>query len=178
MRLGLTTFLALAALAAAPVAAAEDIRLSPGEAVTLRTVAGEPLAAAATERSRAEWGAHDLRSARELVDLNQNGGGIGTGDDSVALSGGDAPPIPAQTIRFKFFHIAGQHSLLVVDNGLDEALAYRARITVAGRTEPTDVCLVLPNRRGYEHWPYAIERISLSELRPLPWQEGDRVTCE
>jgi hypothetical protein len=39
------------------------------------------------------------------------------------------------------------------------------------------VCIVLPGKRGYEHWPYPIEKIELSEFTVEPWKEGDPVTC-
>jgi hypothetical protein len=68
--------------------------------------------------------------------------------------------------------------LLLIENGYDRGLRYRATIYRRGRSEPTDVCVVIPERRGYEHWPYPIDRIELSGLTLFPLREGDPLTCE
>ena len=47
-----------------------------------------------------------------------------------------------------------------------------------GEDEPTDVCAVLPMLRGYEHWPYPIDRIELTKLTLIPYRQGDNPTCE
>ena len=78
----------------------------------------------------------------------------------------------------KVLSIAGRHTVLVVENGLPRAIAYRARMTVDGRTHSTDVCVVMPGLPSYEHWPHPIERIELSDFRFVPWQPGQRPTCE
>ena len=63
---------------------------------------------------------------------------------------------------------------MLLENGYDRALVYRARITVAGRTRPTDVCVVLPSNRSSEHWPEAIERIDLSDFELVTWRGARR----
>jgi len=88
----------------------------------------------------------------------------------------DFPP-PGQ-IGFHFAHIQnGTQSLLVIENGYDRALAYRARVTVGGRTRATGVCLLPPHARGYEHWPFVIERIELSSMRLVDWNADKQVPC-
>ncbi|MEA3034934.1 MAG: hypothetical protein QOH04_693 [Sphingomonadales bacterium] len=68
--------------------------------------------------------------------------------------------------------------MLSLENGYDGALRYRAALRNGDRSMPTDVCIVLPHKFGFEHLPYPYERVEISELRVIPWHEGDAVTCE
>lgn len=90
------------------------------------------------------------------------------------------PPILDGKLRIRFVAVAGKDdgSMLSVQNGYDQALAYRATIAVRGKSQPTDVCIVLPQRGGFEHWPYPIEKIEMHDLRFESWQTGDPVRCE
>lgn len=89
-----------------------------------------------------------------------------------------APVVSSGVVRASFLALPKVgHSLLVIENGYGRALVYRARITVKGRTTPTDVCLVLNRRRGYEHWPYAIDRIELSALRLVQHDPARPLPC-
>ena len=88
-----------------------------------------------------------------------------------------AAPVAPNRITLRFHSIAGQHSMLILENGYDRAIVYRARMTLGDRTTPTDVCLVMPGRRGYEHWPHSIDRLDLSDFSVTEWREGDPVTC-
>jgi hypothetical protein len=80
-------------------------------------------------------------------------------------------------IRVKFQSIAGRHSLLVIENGYDRAIVYRAWMTWARQTRPTDVCLVTPNQHGFEHGPFPIDRLEISEVRFVDWRQGDPQPC-
>lgn len=96
----------------------------------------------------------------------------------VMMSGDVAmPEITPGRVEIAFVVIGEKDSVLVLLNGYDEALTYRARIKVMTRTGPTDVCLVVPGKRGYEHWPYKIDHIELTDFKLEPWQPGDKVTC-
>jgi hypothetical protein len=93
------------------------------------------------------------------------------------------PPVERGAVRISFLAVAatGKESesrLLLVENGYDRGLRYRAIISRSARNEPTDVCVVIPERRGYEHWPYPIDRIELSGLTLFSLREGDPLTCE
>jgi hypothetical protein len=68
--------------------------------------------------------------------------------------------------------------LLSLENGYDGALRYRAVLRNGDRSQPTDVCIVIPHKFGFEHWPYPFDRVELSDLRIIPWHAGDAVTCE
>lgn len=68
--------------------------------------------------------------------------------------------------------------MLSIENGYDGALRYRAVLRNGDRSQPTDVCIVMPHKFGFEHWPYPFERIELSDLSIISWHEGDSVTCE
>lgn len=88
--------------------------------------------------------------------------------------------VPPGVIRFSFFRFsAGSgHAFLVIENGYDRGLVYRAQIRRGDRVVPTDVCLVMPMKRGIEYWPYPVDEISFSSIRLIPWQESDGMPCE
>ena len=168
---------ALFALAAAPAAA--QVTVAAGEAVTVRVAEDAKTAPDILERSPAQWNALDVESARQLVSLDAAGDPAASGPNMIPVfSDTPAPPIPTGALRFKILSIAGRHTILVIENGLEQGLVYRATLSSGGQEAATDVCLVMPNRRGYEHWPYPIDRIVLSDLRLVAWQEGDPVPCE
>jgi len=167
-----------ALLLAAPAAAQEipALSLAPGESIVLHFDDGGRVGP--PERGTAAWSRFDLLAARQLAGTTPpeapvpNATPIQTGDE-------DRPdPIPAGVVRVRALSIAGQHTLLVVENGEGRALAYRARMTVQGRTQHTDVCVVLPHLPSYEHWAFPIERLELSDFRFIPWAPGRRPTCE
>jgi hypothetical protein len=68
--------------------------------------------------------------------------------------------------------------LLTIENGYDGALRYKAVMHRGDRAAPTDVCIVIPLKRGYEHWPYPFDRIELSNFSLVPWHAGDNISCE
>lgn len=86
-------------------------------------------------------------------------------------------PIAPGRLSARFFVRPGKGSLLVLANGYDKAVAYRARITVKGKATATDVCTVLPGKRQFESWPYAIEKIEMSSVVLESW-DGGRPRCE
>ena len=165
-------------LIAAPGAAQvqNTVVLEPGDAFTIRIESGGTMAV--SPRAAADWTPFDVAAARHLSGLPIPEGPVPYAtpiphDDSSPA----VPPIAPDRIRLKFLSIAGRHSLLVVQNGYDRAIAYRARMTRDGKTTPTDVCLVIPRRHGFEHWPYPIERLEIYDVRFVAWQEGDPSPC-
>ena len=86
------------------------------------------------------------------------------------------PVVPGR-IEIVFEVVEGKDTVLAIRNGYPQGLTYRARITRAGRSGPTDVCLVMPGKRGYEHWPYVIDKIELTELTLVDWKAEDGVPC-
>lgn len=174
------TYIMLGLLALPAVAAAQDIpamSLAPGEAVTVRFDdggrVGEP------ERGPAHWGRFDLVAARHLAGMTPPDAPVPVATPMGTPADGSRPdPIPPNEVRVRFLSIAGQHMLLVVENGQDRALAFRARMTVGGQSRHTDVCIVLPHLPSYEHWPHPIERLELSDFRFVPWISGRAPTCE
>jgi hypothetical protein len=164
-------------LFAAP-AAAQDVpalTLAPGEAVTMHFDDGGRVGT--PERAAATWSRFDIAAARQLAGMTPPDAPMPTG---IPVAAGDVQPdpIPADQVRVRVLSIAGQHTLLVVENGQSRALSYRARMTVRGRTQPTDVCIVLPHLPSYEHWAFPIERIELSDFRFVAWAPGRAPTCE
>ncbi|HVQ07178.1 MAG TPA: hypothetical protein VMS43_01960 [Allosphingosinicella sp.] len=171
----------LLGLLAVPAAAAAqeipDITLAPGEAVTVRFDdggrIGEP------QRGRAEWNRFDLVAARQLAGMTPPDAPMREAMPVASPADGSRPdPIPPNEVRVRFLSIAGQHVLLVVENGQGRALAYRARMTVDGQARHTDVCIVLPRLPSYEHWAHPIERLELSDFRFIAWAPGRMPTCE
>jgi hypothetical protein len=88
------------------------------------------------------------------------------------------PDVAPGRVEIVFVVIGEKDSVLVMLNGYDQGLTYRATIFVKGRSGPTDVCLVMPGRRGYEHWPYAIDRIELTAFQFEDWKPGNPVPCK
>lgn len=68
--------------------------------------------------------------------------------------------------------------MLVIENGYDRALVYRAELTRDGRRRATDVCAVRPGLRSYEYWPHRVERLRLSDFQLVSWRQGQEVICE
>jgi len=107
-----------------------------------------------------------------------------SGANATMYDGGNAKPQPIASgvIRVSFFQLTGSDgksaTLLVFENGYDRALHYKARLTRGGKTSPTDVCTVLPHLRGYEQWPYPVERIDLGDFALIPYQPGTTPVCE
>ena len=93
-------------------------------------------------------------------------------------SGALAPKPEPGKIVLRFIRTPGKdQSLLSIQNGYDQALAYRAVMHLGNNSTPTDVCVVLPRKVGVEHWPFAIDALDLSDLRLVAWKTGDPVTC-
>jgi hypothetical protein len=154
-----------------PVSA--GLPLSPGQSISVRLGSGNDLRVLGARR--AELADNDRLVIRQLV---------GTSCDTpqcAPVAFRDAAPIslpirPSE-IKFSFVTVEGKHSVLIIENGYSQAVTYRARIRKSGQEAPTDVCLVLPFKRGYEHWPYAIDKLTLSDVSLRRWSEGDAITC-
>jgi hypothetical protein len=107
-----------------------------------------------------------------------------TGANSVVIpsKGVDAPPLAGDEIRISMFAVTepdgSPGTLLVLENGYDRALRYRANMVRGHSSQPTDVCTVLPRLRGYEHWPYRIDRLDLTGFALVPYRQGSRPVCE
>lgn len=175
----LRTMTMIAAIAM-PLAAAQaqTVTLKPGEAVTL--VAGDD--DAPHEGGRAAIIVSDYEAAVAL-EFQRGDYDAAVGDNSAVMKDGAAAalaePVAPGRIVLRFVRPPGKaHALLTVANGLGRAFVYRARMTVDGKTTATDVCLVPPGKGANEYWPNAIERLELSDLRLVRWQEGDRISCE
>jgi hypothetical protein len=92
-----------------------------------------------------------------------------------------ARPVSPGEIRATLRTVAAKtahDALLVVENGYDRGFVYRAVMHRDGKAAPTDVCLVMPHRRGLEYWPFRIKRLDLGDLRLVPWTPGGEVPCE
>ena len=176
MRIGFALVAAAWMIGAAPALAQDAIiELTPGQAASL-SVGGKG-ETRVISRGRGEWTRHDLAAAEHLVGQPIPDAPVAYGS---SLPDGlpQAPPVERGVVKLRFMSVAGQHMLLIVENGYGQALAYRAQMTRAGQTRPTDVCIVLPANRSYEHWPHTIDRIALSDFALVAWNEGQAPTCE
>jgi hypothetical protein len=106
------------------------------------------------------------------------------GANATMFGGGIAKvqPIPHDVIRVSLFELTGRDgksaTLLVFENGYDRALRYKASLSRGDKSAPTDVCTVLPHLRGYEQWPYPVDRIDLTGFTLIPYQAGSGPVCE
>jgi len=96
----------------------------------------------------------------------------------------DPLPITPGQVRISFRRVAapgegkGSQALLTIENGYAQAFRYRALMRRGERSAPTDVCDVIPQKPGFEHWPYEIDTLELSELTLVPLDSGQELRCE
>ncbi len=166
----------LAACASAPETASHRVTIGLGESVLARIDGG-----AVQVIERASAGALTPLEQRTAAQLGSGDYDWASGPTAAPMVShpDDPPPAPVQSgvVRIRFMSVPGNETLLAIENGYDRAFAYRALITVRGRTEATDVCIVRPGLRGIEHWPYMIDRIEIYDVTLPPWRDGDPVTC-
>jgi hypothetical protein len=76
---------------------------------------------------------------------------------------GDLDPARLGAIGF-LLGVADGESTLKIDSGLSQALDYSAslRREAASADEPARACTVLPLLASWEHWPYAVSRLTLT----------------
>lgn len=170
-----TWIMAAAALAVAAPASAQ-VTLAPGQGVTL-TFGGSG-EAMASDVHPAALGPHDMDALEQMrIAYKAAKPKPGVLPPVVMNYTDAAPAITPGRIEIVFVVIGEKDSVLAIVNGYARGMTYRATITTRGRAQPTDVCLVLPGRRGYEHWPYAIEKIELTEFTLVDWAPGDSLPC-
>jgi hypothetical protein len=170
--------LLLLVAAAAPAAAQDmpNLSLTPGESIVIHFDDGGRIGP--PERGTANWTPIDVAAARQLAGATPPDAPVNYTVPVEAPDSVRPEIIPGDLVQIRMFSIAGRHSMLVIENGQRRALIYRARITSNGRSAPTDVCVVPPGQRSFEHWPYLIERLELSDFRFIPWAPGREPTCE
>ncbi|WP_145960945.1 hypothetical protein [Sphingosinithalassobacter portus] len=154
-------------LALAPAqAAAQLLKLKPGEAATVRlsphVTATAPEAATMTPFDTFVFS----QIAPEIVDTDE--GQMVTMDDAALM-----PNIAPGAIRLRFLAVPGHSDmLLIVENGYDRAVRYRARMTVGDERVDTSTCIVPGKHPGIEHWPHGISEIALSDFRLIDGDDG------
>ena len=179
MRALLSAFVATA-LTATP-AIAQTFSLHPGETVTIRFDDGQPVIEATGQAAPiTEYEAYAIWRA-EAQDVPPGASTVPPG----FLSKGEGPPNPPSPIddrlRITMRLVPSDHpgaaedSVLFLSNGYGSAVKYRAVMGAGTRSSPTDVCDVAPHLLGLEHWPYALDRLDLSDLRLVEWSGA--VSC-
>jgi hypothetical protein len=91
---------------------------------------------------------------------------------------GEVPSITADRIKFKLVEYAAGQTVLAVENGYARGLAYHAVLHRGAETQSTMVCLVKPGMRAMERWPFAVDRVELSDLHLVDWKQGDPAPCQ
>lgn len=163
-------------IAAAGPAADGKVEIARGEAVTLLL---GPDGIVERHRQRTELSGQERESTRMVREADP---AEAQGPNAMAVTDKDVPgpeaPVEEGLIRIRFAPYAQDESVLVIENGYGEALAYRAVIARGDHSERTDVCQILPHLRGLEHWPYPIDRIVLSDIRLEHIEPGTYPRCE
>ncbi|HET9231300.1 MAG TPA: hypothetical protein VFO00_08420 [Vitreimonas sp.] len=173
--LAVAAALALMSCATAPTSVS-GIGLAPGEGVIL--IAGPDGSLREVARTDSP---NALSATERAVVAGLRGSTAGMGQNTIPMIGTAADSsedIETNRIKVRFLIVAPSDSVLVITNGYGQAVSYRASILVNDHSAPTDVCTVLPTMHGVEHWPYLIDRIELSDMRLIPWRQGDAPHCE
>ena len=162
-------------IGAAQAQAAEPITLRPGEAVTVLIDDGGRVTTAANKPAL-PMSAYDRAAVEDLLVNHPEAYGV----SSAVLDAGEPPPIASGEVRISLRILPGKEeaTLLILENGYGQGFKYRAAMRQNGRSQPTDVCVVRPWHRSYEHWPYRIDRLDLSGLILVPLRPDQPATCE
>jgi hypothetical protein len=169
--------LAAASVSIASPAMAQGITLARGEEAVLE-ISDNDLADAARGPTSAT--PFEQAVGRQVGGVKPPQAPVTQGQPMPRDSGLPAAPVPdAGQARFRFLPVPETGgSLLVIHNGYAQALVYQAKITSNDKTQPTDVCLVVPGKLGVEYWPYAISAIEVSAFKLVDWKPEDGVPCK
>lgn len=174
--MGMVAAVTVAAPVAAQAQVAKTIRLETGETVTILVGGG-----GATVAARGPGTATALD--RAVMQKASNGAAAdATGSNSAEIKRDGMPaaaPIRPNAVKLTLLPVPGtEHRLLVIENGYAQAFTYRATVQSGDRSVATDVCQVIPVRRGYEHWPYRFDALTLSNIHLESLAPGAAVRCE
>lgn len=170
------------ALAISPLEAqAQSVTIARGEAVTValeeadgKTIAREIDRKPAMQTSVFENAVSAKFTGGAFDDAN---GANGQPMTDAQLGAASPKPEP-NIITMHLVRTPGKdQSLLVILNGYDRGMVYRATMRVKGRAQATDVCLVMPGKIGLEHWPFPLDAIDLSDMKLVPWKPKDGIVC-
>ena len=166
-----------AAGAAAQVRAVETVTLQRGQAAILQFDEGGGALLVGTSAAP-PMTPFELSVARDFA---RGAFDHAVGDTAAEITSDKRPEpedVQPHMVRVKFVQIPdSDHTLLLIENGYGQGLRYRAVMRIDGEGERTDVCLVMPNLRSLEHWPFRIDAIELSDFRLQPWRDGDPLPC-
>lgn len=176
MRLPIIVAAALALFASCTAATAKPVVLEPGQSAILTVDDGGRTIEA---RRAPAWPftPYEIAWARQMTSGELDwavGPNVALDDDGFPPAG----PVPPGEVAVKLVSLAERHMLLVIVNGYKGGFKYRAMLRRNGRATATDVCEVMAGKRGLEHWPYLFDSIEISDVRLVPWQEGQAPICE
>lgn len=160
--------------------AADSVTLRVGETVEIR-IGADGKAVAGAKAKAAPISDFDGRALAQMAGVGVPAGAKTMPPEVMSAKVGEVvPAIAPDTLRISLLDVSGKSEhdrLLIIENGYGKAVRYNAVLHRGGRATPTDVCLVMPDMRGYEHWPYAFEEIDLSALSLVDWKESDGIPC-
>lgn len=92
------------------------------------------------------------------------------------------PSIKPGQLRITFRKVpanagSGVNVLLTLENGYGRSIAYRAVMHRGERAAPTDVCEVFPGKRSFEHWPFELDSLDLSDFQLVDSVDG-QMRCQ
>lgn len=170
----------IAVLSAIPATAgAQTVKIARGDTVTL--IMGDDDALHVNDTAKTEANPYEVNAT---VEFQRGDYAAAIGANSLPMTAdsgaGVLAPTPARgKVVLRFVRSPNKDdSLLSIQNGLGVAIAYRATMTIGGKSQATDVCLVPPGKLGNEYWPHRIDTLALSDFRLVPWSAGDGVKCE
>ena len=176
----LMPLLMFAAFVSVPASAQGPVSIAPGESLLLQ-VSDRGSATVEARGAAPALTPFDTRAVRDMVGSPTPPSGTIAPARGINDEGAKAvPPAPGR-LRVTFRTLPGKSakdSVLAVENGYELAVRYRVVIHVGPRSGATDVCIVPPGKRGYEHWPYAIDRLDVGGFQFVAWKEGDPITCD
>lgn len=152
------------------------VRLLPGQMVTLKFVR-TPVGVVETTVLGVEGAEAMLSPEAQAGLLKQPAPGAPARATPASL---EVPAKDAGIVRIAFIQKAtDSEAVLVVVNGADRPLTYRATMTLPwGKTETTGVCDVAPGKQALEHWPHAVAAFDLDRFNLGPRQGGSPATCQ
>jgi hypothetical protein len=177
----LSLLVVAAMTAAAQAQAPTGVSISSGEELLVR-IAPEGAVTVVSRRPAGPMTPAETYSLADLAGAPVPPGATTLPPKFILKGQGPEPgPPPRAAIRLVLRDVAGKtphDTLLAIGNGYEGALRYRAVMRRGERSAATDVCLVMPGKPGYEHWPYQIDRLDLTDVRLVPWKQEDGLTCE
>lgn len=138
------------------------VLIQPGEAVVMAP-GGDGMTV--SDRGGATMTPLEMRAASQIAQQPIPDAPVPLGKP-LSLPGVTPDTIAPGKIVAKLYALPNGATMLVVENGLAQAIRYHASFRSDGKTTPTDVCPVPSGRRSFEYWPHGMDEIALDDFEP------------